>query len=298
MTKEKAFTLIELLVVIAIIALLMAILMPVLQRVRRQARAVVCQSNLKQWSTLWAARVSERDGFFPGYGPDDRFNPDLPRGSSFGWAGRGFWIGDDNRDWDRATREIRLCPMAKKPASLTGRWGGDWYHAMGGTFLAWGRFLPREGWRENYPGSWEDAYGSYGINAVWYYIPEEHERLFWRTPYVKGASNIPLQSDSWWPGEETNSHLRWWWDAPEPPLRDAIPNACLSVQVNWNPNCINRHNGGINSLFMDWSVRKVGLKELWTLKWYKEFDTANRWTRAGGVKPEDWPEWMRNFKDY
>lgn len=54
----------------------------------------------------------------------------------------------------------------------------------------------------------------------------------------------------------------------------------------------------MNGLFLDWSVRKVGLKELWTLKWYKEFDTANEWTRAGGVQPEDWPEWMRGFKDY
>jgi len=49
---------------------------------------------------------------------------------------------------------------------------------------------------------------------------------------------------------------------------------------------------------MDWSVRKVGPKELWTLKWHRKFDTANDWTIAGGVKPEDWPEWMRNFKDY
>jgi hypothetical protein len=49
---------------------------------------------------------------------------------------------------------------------------------------------------------------------------------------------------------------------------------------------------------MDWSVRKVELKETWTLKWHREFDTANKWTSAGGVKPEDWPYWMRKFKDY
>jgi prepilin-type processing-associated H-X9-DG protein len=62
--------------------------------------------------------------------------------------------------------------------------------------------------------------------------------------------------------------------------------------------CIDRHSGGINSLFLDWSVRKVGLKELWTLKWNEDFDTSNEWTRAGGVQPDDWPEWMWKFKDY
>ena len=47
--NSVAFTLIELLVVVSVIALLIAILMPALQRVRKQARAVACQSNLHQW---------------------------------------------------------------------------------------------------------------------------------------------------------------------------------------------------------------------------------------------------------
>jgi prepilin-type processing-associated H-X9-DG protein len=61
--------------------------------------------------------------------------------------------------------------------------------------------------------------------------------------------------------------------------------------------CINRHQGGINMAFMDGSVRKVGLKELWTLMWCRDV-TTSPWTRAGGVRPEDWPKWMRQFKDY
>jgi hypothetical protein len=51
-------------------------------------------------------------------------------------------------------------------------------------------------------------------------------------------------------------------------------------------------------LFMDWSTRKVGLKELWTLKWYTLCNTAGPWTKGGMVRPDDWPEWMRSFKDY
>jgi hypothetical protein len=65
-----------------------------------------------------------------------------------------------------------------------------------------------------------------------------------------------------------------------------------------SPFCIDRHLACVNAVFLDWSVRRVGLKELWTLKWNQSFNTANKWTKAGGVQPEDWPEWMRSFKDY
>ena len=27
-------------------------------------------------------------------------------------------------------------------------------------------------------------------------------------------------------------------------------------------------------------------------------NTTGPWTKAIGTMPEDWPEWMRNFKDY
>ena len=32
--------------------------------------------------------------------------------------------------------------------------------------------------------------------------------------------------------------------------------------------------------------------------WNRSFNLANVWTKAGNVRPEDWPEWMKAFKDY
>jgi prepilin-type N-terminal cleavage/methylation domain-containing protein/prepilin-type processing-associated H-X9-DG protein len=74
--------------------------------------------------------------------------------------------------------------------------------------------------------------------------------------------------------------------------------ACLANLKQMNRVCVNRHDGFVNSVFADWSVRKVGLKELWTLKWHPQFDTNGPWTRAGGARQGDWPDWMRNFKEY
>jgi len=62
--------------------------------------------------------------------------------------------------------------------------------------------------------------------------------------------------------------------------------------------CIDRHEGRINTVFMDYHVQSVGLKELSTLKWHIGYNRANAWTKAGGVLSEDWPEWMSSFKDY
>lgn len=302
----NGFTLIELLVVIAVIALLMAILLPTLQRVRRQAKTVGCQSNLRQWGTHWAMRTGENDGYFPGCGPEKDYywhqvKEDLPWNAGLGW-GLG-WYGSpyDEPYWYESSEGIWCCPMATKLANP----GGEPY-GPGGTFLAWGRWWPKG----QYP--W-DMYGSYGINdyTLWPYWTEDVESRFgqnvvpywWSTPHVKGASSVPMQLDSsmWWGG--------WLRDGAEPPVCDAIPTEGIRPiyaprepheygTYADTPSCINRHDGYVNGLFFDWSVRKVGLKELWTLKWHRQYNTAGRWTKPGGVKPEDWPKWMRSFKDY
>jgi prepilin-type processing-associated H-X9-DG protein len=69
---------------------------------------------------------------------------------------------------------------------------------------------------------------------------------------------------------------------------------------------INRHSGAINGLFLDWSVRKIGLKELWTLKWHRTFDINGPWTLAafGGNEAAcaaAWDArspWMKNFPEF
>jgi hypothetical protein len=107
-------------------------------------------------------------------------------------------------------------------------------------------------------------------------------------PYVdvlslKGRGNIPLLFDS-------PDYSRWLINERlRPPKEESSP---------FEAPCINRHDGAINVLFLNWSVRRIGLKGLWTLKWRLLFDTTGPWTKAGGVRPEDWPEWMRGFKDY
>ena len=61
---KKAFTLIELLVVIAVIAMLMGILMPSLTAAKTLAKAVVCQSNMRQLLLANSGYSVENNGFY------------------------------------------------------------------------------------------------------------------------------------------------------------------------------------------------------------------------------------------
>jgi prepilin-type N-terminal cleavage/methylation domain-containing protein len=273
---RKAFTLIELLVVIAIVALLMAILLPTLGRVRKQARAVACQANLRQWGMIWATYTTENDGHLPGWGRD----PQVEANEDSWLEGWGSWPNRPGRA-ESSMMDIRCCPMATKQADPTGQ-GAPW----GGTFLAWGGGPSAR--------SSEPVYASYGLNGwmTWWnwHDYETARRRGWSTTDVKEAASVPVLLDSCWPWTAVC-------DATSPPPEsDGIPTR--PGLGFFEPFCINRHDGCINALFLDWSVRKVGLKELWTLKWHREYDTAGPWTKAGGVTADQWPKWMQRFKDY
>ncbi len=253
MHKARGFTLIELLVVIAIIALLMGILMPSLQRVKKQAQAVACMSNIKQWALCWHMYLEESDGKFP-----------------TGADASGDWP-DKLRPYYKERGALTLCPSATKP------------YTDGGSvpFGAWRWEKEGGGWT-NFASKPGEDYGSYGIDE---WLGDRPGENFWRTREQKKANNIPMFFDC----------VIWdiyCDDTQAPPDVEGITTNEMHLV------CINRHNGYINAVFLDLSVRKVGLKEIWMLNWHRNFDTQGVWTKAGGVQSEDWPVWMRKLKEY
>ena len=285
MAKRRGFTLIELLVVIAIIALLMSILMPALAKVKDQARAVACAASLRQWNLVFNTYIGENNGKFYS-GCND---------SGYWWP---LQLSYEQQDW--RTNKIWFCPTATKPL----------YTATSGTRLpapniynAWGVFTSQNGQApasmiyqgKTYGLNPYGLNGSYGLNGYMLGIPStvSYEggvpaKEGYRDMYsVKNANDVPVLLDA----------LRFdFW-----PLPTGAPAA--NEYEFWSGNnmariCINRHRGFTSASFLDWSVRKVGLKELYTLKWHRSFNTKGPWTQAGGVAEENWPEWIRPFRDY
>lgn len=70
MKRNGAFTLVELLVVIAIMALLMSIMVPALRKAKKQARKVVCATNMHDWGVAVSAYAADNDSYFPNNGKD------------------------------------------------------------------------------------------------------------------------------------------------------------------------------------------------------------------------------------
>ena len=266
MFKRKGFTLIELLVVIAIIALLMSILMPALQRVRKTAKAVICQSNLHQWGISFSSYAEENNGSL--------WTGDLIRNgvAQYTWC-------IPLRDYYSDKKDMLFCPMATKRR----------VDGFQDPYASWG------------PLEWDnDLDGSYGMNN-WCSNPQpgaqfiydtEPTKYNWRNIHnAEGANRIPLFGDCAYIEAKP-------YDTDQPPQYEGDITQYATSGQQIKRFVMNRHEGYMNMLFVDLSVEKAGLKQMWTFKWHKAFDTANPWTKAGGVQSEQWPEWMRGFKDY
>lgn len=258
--KKKAFTLIELLVVIAIIAVLMGILMPSLGKVRKQARGVACQANLKHWGLIFKMYTDDNDGKFYG-------------AWSTGQQGH-VWIGALRHLYQ--DEEINLCPSARRIGTHNGQHGG--------VDESYGVFEETDG-REGYAG----LAGSYGIND-WVGNPADarvpggiigDRSMYWARPDVKQANSIPLFLDAVWLGGMPRDT-----DTPDPrEYRTDLGQGGMMNRYN-----IDRHQGKINAVFVDFTVRPVRLKELWRLKWHQKFDMQ-------AYRNITWPEWLERMPD-
>ncbi|MBN2456044.1 MAG: prepilin-type N-terminal cleavage/methylation domain-containing protein, partial [Sedimentisphaerales bacterium] len=263
--------LMELLIVISIIALLMAILVPALGKARKQAKDVACRANLRQWALAFSMYTNENDGRMfsrnAGYGTDPR----TP-----------YWyvlLKPYYRD-----AKLLLCPEAKTPTVDKNNNGTG----ARTPYAAWGFiFSPPY----NIPPGY---YGSYGLN---YWVCDDPFPGYWKTTNVPQPGTIPVFGDCWM---VCSNALDW----NPPPLYDGYIEGTDPGQLGRH--CVNRHDGSVNMLFLDGSARSVDLKELWTLRWSRDFDNENFYTIAGhdgdraacAAVWDSMAYWMRNMPEY
>jgi len=123
-----------------------------------------------------------------------------------------------------------LCPtVRRRSTNLNVEW------ATGGTFAPWHYQMPPS----------PPIVGSYGHN-IWL-VGQSHDRR-------AGYSDIPVVFDCATENAYPNHY-------DDPPAYDGECEFDRGRARNYmRPICLNRHNRGINMLFLNWSVRKVGLK--------------------------------------
>ena len=277
--RKIGFVLGELVVMLVCVVLLVLIFLPAQSRARQQAKNITCLANLHRIGQVFGTYTADYDGYF---------NP-------------GWWYSDGNGllsqqpggleqvMWFFATRnyyqdpEILLCPKNTLPDldspefefsnNDNDPWGpvpwmpklpilGDKYAEYGSAYAG----KPVSGYCAN------DWLGTLGVNTG----EEQWERM-----QTEGANEIPMVLDGgWYSGAP--------YDFAIPP-QDPDDKVQTSQLDSFDRFVFSRHRGGTQAVFMDLSVRRVGVKELWRLKWHRQFDTAND---AATNPPYPWPEWI------
>lgn len=265
-----SFTKKDLIVSIACVVFIMATLGNVGSTGRRRAKEALCLSNLSLWGQVFLDYAADNDSYF-----------------MRGWSSQGTKHTDY---WMEALRQyygnpdLRCCPEATKTQMNADGTAGP--GAGGGTFSAWGVFPGVCGKASSWWGAVTACdYGSYGMNA-WVCNPPSASQNNWGTANVTGGQDIPVLIGAQW--------IDGWPDSTDlVPLYDGEPWGQYSNSSHMVRFCVNRHNGCVNSAFLDASARKVPLKCLWKLKWHRTIDleqgpTEEEFNTAGNG-------WMAEF---
>lgn len=264
--RARGFTLIELLVVIAVIAVLMGILMPALSKARKQARNAACLSQIKQWNLIWNMYFDDNDGRMP----------DVEKGIGIknggGWH-RGFWVSVLRAGWEKRP-EILLCPSAKKTNPNGQSHGGvEWTYHMP-------EYLDVRGGLD---ASYAMNLFACSLSSSISVLQNRPRKYHWMNiKNVKRSGDVPLFLDAMWRGGGPH------WDntnAIAPPRENGDWQGAGHEMKHF---AIDRHSGGVNTLFMDGSARKVRVKQLWELNWHIDYPT----TRASRMSDSWWGPWL------
>ena len=265
--KEDGIAPIEATAVVAVALLAIAILLLAIRKVKEQGNMNKCLANLGQWNPVISSYVEDNDDkFFGGYGHDNSW-----------------WVARLHvRHQSRVKNNLWFCPKTTRPLYDVHHNRADYFSI----FQAWGIYTKDfDGHADLSP---DGIAGSYGLNGYILYQEKmvdptsengAQDGNSWGTLRNQGADNIPLFTEA--------LHFDVWPQEHEGPADVEL--------AAWSGNqmarcCLNRYIGFESVSFSDLSVRKVGVKELWTLKWHRKFDTKGPWTRAGGVQTANWPQ--------
>ena len=257
MKSKTLYTKRDLIVTLACIAFLTANLAAIGAAGRRRAKEAICLSNLRQWGAAYEFFTNDNSGRVTAS-----------------------WIFDLYPYYKDIN--LLLCPSAIKKGTIDVRGLG---RIRGSKFEAW--FMPDARLPD---GSQRDILSSYGSNGFvgstgFAETPSETD---WTTVDIKGADKAPALLDAAVGGSVPLP-------MDEPPEYDGQIYMSNPMDVNEIRSfCINRHSGGVNCLFLDFSARKVGLKELWVLEWHRGWPCLRGTCHGLPV----WPPWMNKFKDY